>query len=84
MDSHPSIDLHFPIPSNLCPFKNTADLIRNNKFPKLADSDMHLIIGIREGELTNIDKIRKACKNNEPFVGHCKQGWTAFGNATQF
>ena len=79
MDDIPSIDQNFPIPSNLCSFKNTVDLIRNNKFPKLADSDLHLIIGIREAELINFEKIRKPCNSNEPFVGFCKLGWTVFG-----
>ena len=61
MDSLPSINQNFPIPSNMCSFKNTADLIWNNKFPKLADSDLHLIIGIHEAELINFEKIRKPC-----------------------
>ena len=38
MDSLPSIEQNFRIPSNLHAFKNTADLIRSNKFPKLTDS----------------------------------------------
>ena len=79
MNSLPSIGQNFPIPSNLCSFKITADLFKTNKFPKVTDSDLHLIIGIREDELNNFEKIRKPSNSNEPFVGLCKLGWTVFG-----
>ena len=76
IDDLSSIDQNFPTPSNLRSFKNMTDFNKNNKFPKLADSDLHLIIGIREAELINFEKIRKPFNSNEPFVGLYKLGWT--------
>ena len=79
LDQMPSIDQNCPVASNLGSFKNATDLIRLNKFPNLIDSSLHVIIGIREAELINFEKIRKPCHQNEPFVAHCKIGWTVFG-----
>ena len=75
----PSIDQNCPIASNLSFFENATDLIQKNKFPNLVDSSLHIIIGVREAGLINYDKVRKPCHPNEPFIGHCKIGWTVFG-----
>ena len=75
MDNLPSIDKNYPISNNLYfIFLNAEDLIKGNKFPNLPDSNMHIIIGIREASLINFEKIRKPSNINEPFVGHCKLG----------
>ena len=47
MDCLPDIDNNFPTSQNLHPFKNISDLIRNNKFPRLIDSHLNIIIGVR-------------------------------------
>ena len=69
MDNLPSIDQNFPTYNNLCSFTNTADLLRNDKFPKLADTNLHLIIGVCQAELINFEKLRKPANFGEPFVG---------------
>ena len=79
LDQIPSIDQNCPIASNLGSFKNATNLIQNNKFQNLVDSSLHVIIGIREAELINFEKIRKPCHQNEPFVACCEIGWTVFG-----
>ena len=76
----PSIDHSYPVTDNLKSFKNLADLLQNNKFPTLFDSDLHIIVGIREAGLINYDKIREPCSPGEPFVGRCKIGWAVFGS----
>ena len=78
LEQMPSIDQNCPIAANLSSFKNVTDLIQNNKFPNLFDSDLHVIVGIREAELINFEKIRKPFHHNEPFVAWCKSGWTVF------
>ena len=80
MDELPSIEKNFPSRDNLRFYKNTADLIKNNKFPKLADTRLNLIIGICQAELTNYEKLRKPANSGEPFVAKCRLGWTAFRN----
>ena len=59
MDCLPNIDNNFPSSQNLHPFKNISDLIRNNKFPRLIDSCLNLIIGVHQADLINYEKIRK-------------------------
>ena len=81
LDQMPSIDHSYPIADNLNSFKNLTDLIQNNKFPNLFDSDLHVIVGIREAGLINYEKIRKPCNPGEPFAARCKIGWTVFGPA---
>ena len=56
-----------------------TDLIKSNKFPNLYDSELHVIIGIREAEIINFEKTRKPLNCDEPFASKCKIGWTAFG-----
>ena len=80
MDELPSIEQNFPTCDNLQCFKNVAHLVRNNKFPKLADTCLNLIIGIRQAELINYEKLRKPANSGEPFVAKCRLGWTAFSN----
>ena len=75
LDRMPSVDRNFPVAENLCAFKNLADLVQGNKFPELYDSELHLIIGIREASIISYDKIRKLLKAVEPFAGCCKIGW---------
>ena len=60
-------------------FKNAMDLVNNNKFPKLVDNRLNVIIGVRQAELINYEKIRKPAHSGEPFAGLCKLGWTIFG-----
>ena len=79
MNELPSIEQNFPTRDNLRFFKNTADLVKNNKFPKLADIRLNLIIGVRQAELINYEKLRKAANPGEPFVGLCYLGWVIFG-----
>ena len=55
LDQMPSIDKICPTASNLEPFENATDLIRNNKFPNLSDSSLNIIIGVREASLINYD-----------------------------
>ena len=76
MDDLPSIDKNYPISNNLYSPKNAEDLIKGNKFLNLSDSNLPIIIGICEASLINFEKIRKPSNLNEPFVGHCKLGWT--------
>ena len=78
MNYHQS-NKNFPTRENLRLFKNTTNLVKNNKFPKLADSCLNLIIGVRQTELINYEKIRKPANPGEPFAGLCKLGWTIFG-----
>ena len=59
LDQMPSIERNFPVVEKLCEFKNLTDLVQGNKFPDLYDSDLHLIISIREASIINYDKIRK-------------------------
>ena len=47
LEQMPSIDQNCPIAANLSSFKNVTDLIQNNKFPNLLDSNLHVIIGVR-------------------------------------
>ena len=75
----PSIDQHLPVAENLGGFKNLADLVQGKKFPELYDSELHLIIVVREISIINYDKIRKPLNMTEPFSGCCKIGWTVFG-----
>ena len=79
MDCLPNIDNNFPTSQNLHPFKNSSDLIRDNKFPCLIDTRLNLIVGIRQAGLINYEKIRKPENFGEPFAGKCKLGWTIFG-----
>ena len=79
LEQMPSIDQNCPIAANLSSFKNLTDLIQNNKFPNLFDSNLHVIVGIREAELINFEKIRKPFHYDEPFVARCKIGWAVFG-----
>ena len=58
LDQMPSIDRNCPTASNLNLFENATDLVRNNKFPNLSDSNLHIIIGVREASLINYDKVR--------------------------
>ena len=74
----PLLEQNFPTRKNLRFFKNTTDLVNNNKFPKLVDSRLNLIIGVRQYELINYEKIRKHAHPGEPFAGLCKLGWTIF------
>ena len=76
MDELPSIEQSFPTHDNLRFFKNTANLlIRDNKFPKLADTRLHLIIGVRQAELIHYEKLENLptlesiCKKNGNLVG---------------
>ena len=66
IDRMPSIDKKFPTAENLKLFDNATDLIRGNKFPKLYDTDLHLIVGIKEAELINFEVTRKPVKCTEP------------------
>ena len=75
----PSIDKHFPTADNLHLFENMADLIKDNKFLNLYDSKLHVIIGIRDAEIINFEKTRKALKYDELFAAMCKIGWTVCG-----
>ena len=75
----PSIEKNFPTASNLGCFEHTSDLVRKNKFPCLIDENLHLIIGVREANLINYDKVRTPVSSDQPFLAHCKIGWTAFG-----
>ena len=75
----PLLRKNFPTASNLCGFENASDLVRNNKFPELIDENLHLIIGIRQSSLINYDRLREPDHPNEPFLAHCKLGWTAYG-----
>ena len=59
MDKMPSIDKIFPTADNLRLFKNATDLIKSNKFPKFYDTDLHIIIGIREAEMINFESTKK-------------------------
>ena len=61
IDKMPAIDHSYPVAENLNSFKNLTDLLQNNKFPNLFDSDLHIIVGIREADLINYDKIREPC-----------------------
>ena len=79
LDQMPSIDQNFPVADNLGSFRNLTDLVQCNKFPNLYDSGLHLIIGIREAEIINFDKIRKPFNADEPFAVRCKIGWTVIG-----
>ena len=72
MDCLPSIDNNFPTSQNLHPFKNSSDLIRDGKFPRL-------IVRIRQAGLINYEKIRKPESFGEPFADKCKLAWTIFG-----
>ena len=80
IDKMPSIDHSYPVVDNLKSFKNVTDLLQNNKFPTLLDSDLHIIVGIRKAALINYDKIRDPCSPGEPFVRCCKIGWAIFGS----
>ena len=40
----PSIEQNFPTRDNMRFFQNTTDLVKGNKFPKLADIRLNLII----------------------------------------
>ena len=53
-------------------------MVKSNKFPKLADTRLNLIIGVRQAELINYEKLRKPANPGEPYVGLCKLGWTIF------
>ena len=79
IDQMPSIDHSYPVADNLNSFKNLTDLLQNNKFPNLFDSDLHIIVGIREAGLINYEKIRKPCNPGKPFTRLCEIGWTVFG-----
>ena len=41
LDQMPSIDRNCPTATNLRSFGNATDLVRNNKFPNMVDSNMH-------------------------------------------
>ena len=75
IDKMPLIYHSYPVIDNLKSFKNLADLLQNNNFPTLFDSDLHIIVGIRKAGLINYDKIRETCSPGEPFVGCCKISW---------
>ena len=79
MNELPPIEQNFPTRDNLRFFLNTADLVKNNKFPKLTDTRLNLIIGVCQTELINYDKLIKPANPGKPYVGLCKQGWTFFG-----
>ena len=79
LDKMPSIDQNFPTADNLRLFENMTDLIKGNKFPNLYDSELHVIIGIREAEIINFEKTRIPLNCDEPFAVRCKIGWTVFG-----
>ena len=79
LDQMPSIDQIFSIAANLSSFKNLTNLIHNNKFPNLYDSELHIIIGIREAEIINFEKTRKPFHCDKPFDARCKIRWTVFG-----
>ena len=59
MDCLPDIGNNFPTSQNLHPFKNSSDLIRDNKFSRLIDTKVNLIVGIRQAGLINNEKIQK-------------------------
>jgi hypothetical protein len=79
LDNMPSIEKNFPTASNLECFEHASDLVRDNKFPCLVDESLHLIIGVREANLINYDKVRTPVSSEQPFLAHCKIGWTAYG-----
>ena len=79
LNDMPSIDKNFPTSENLSGFENAYDLIRNRKFPDLSDENLHVIVGIREASLINYDRVRTPDHSDQPFLTHCKLGWTAFG-----
>ena len=79
MDELPSIEKNFPTRDNLRFFLNTADFMINNKFLKLSDTRLNLIIGVRQAELINYEKLRKPANPGEPYVVLCKLGQTIFG-----
>ena len=72
LDQMPSIEKNFPTASNLDCFENAADLIRKNKFPNLVDENLHLIVGIREANLINYDKVRKPSNTDQPFIPYAR------------
>jgi hypothetical protein len=75
----PSIEKNFPTAFNLEGIDHALDLVRDNKFPCLEDENLHLIMGIREANLINYDKVRTPINPEQPFLAHCKIGWTAYG-----
>ena len=80
MNELPSIENNFPTSENLFFFKKFSDLVNNGKFPKLIDSRLNVIIGIRQTELINYEKIRnQPARSDEPIASKCKLGWTIFG-----
>ena len=78
MENLPSFDKKYPIANNLHPFKNASDF-NKGEFPSLPDSNLHIIIGIREASLINFEKTCKPINHNEPYVAHCHLGCTVFG-----
>ena len=79
LNDMPSIEKNFPTSANLNCFEHASDLVRNKKFPELVDESLHLIVGVREANLINYDRVRTPDNPDQPFLTHCKLGWMAFG-----
>ena len=80
LESLPDMKNRLALVENLCHFENISDLIQKNKFSKLYDTSLHVIMGIKQFDLIIFYKIHKPLKSNEPFVGlNCKIGISAFG-----
>ena len=73
-----SINQNFSTADNLRLFKNRTNLIKGNKIPILFDTELHVIIVIREDKIINFEKTRKSLTCDEPFVLRCKIGWAGF------
>ena len=76
MDELLSIEQNFPTYDNLRFFKSAADLLRKNKFLKLADTKLHLIIGVCQPELIKYERLRKPANPVKLFADLRKVGWT--------
>ena len=69
----------YPNSENLKYFNNVSDLVQSGKFPDLVDSNLHLLIGIKETYMTSFSKVRTPFKSDQPYIAKCLLGWVPFG-----
>ena len=74
----PSIGLNFLTNDKTSCFTNAGDLTNLDLFPTLSDSNLHIIIGIKEAKLFLFDSKHNHVVDLEPYVAHCKLGWSVY------
>ena len=78
IDKLPSTGLNCPTDYKISCFANAKDLINLDLFSTLSDSNLQNIIGIKEAKLFLFDSKHNHVVDLEPYVAHCKLGWSVY------